>query len=60
MAVELSPINLNVPSETESILSAFAPGPNRRLIVTVGSIATLQRDTIVASAARCRLPAAYP
>jgi putative ABC transport system substrate-binding protein len=60
LGVELSPINLTAMSETEQSLSAFAPGSNGGLIVTVGSIATLQRDLIVAMAARNRLPAVYP
>jgi putative ABC transport system substrate-binding protein len=60
LGVELSPINLTAMSETEQSLSAFTPGSNGGLIVTVGSIATLQRDLIVAMAARNRLPAVYP
>jgi putative tryptophan/tyrosine transport system substrate-binding protein len=60
MGVELSPINLNVMGETEQAVSAFAGAPNGGLIVGVGTIATIQRDLIVALAARHRLPTVYP
>jgi len=60
MGVELSPINLSATDDTERAMLAFVPGSNGGLIVTVGSIATIQRDLIVALAARRRLPAVYP
>jgi putative ABC transport system substrate-binding protein len=38
----------------------FAGSPNSGLIVAVGTFATIQRDLIIALAARYRLPAVYP
>ena len=59
MGVELSPINLRDGGETEHDLSNFARGPNNGLIVVVGTQATIQRQLIVALAARHRLPTVY-
>ena len=59
MGVELSPINLRAGSETERSMSDFARGPNSGLIVVVGTQASIQRELIVALAARHRLPAIY-
>jgi hypothetical protein len=52
MGVQLTPINLDKTSETEPAMSAFARGPEDGLIVVVGSLATIQRDLIIALAAR--------
>jgi putative ABC transport system substrate-binding protein len=60
MGVELRPINVSVTGETERALSAFADGPNSGLIVTVSDVATIQRELIIALAARHRLPTVYP
>jgi putative ABC transport system substrate-binding protein len=61
MGVELSPINLSViGGETERDMADFAGAPSGGLIVVVGTIATIQRDLIVALAARHRLPTVYP
>jgi putative tryptophan/tyrosine transport system substrate-binding protein len=61
MGVELRPINVSVTGETERALSAFAGGgPNSGLIVTVSDVATIQRELIIALAARHRLPTVYP
>jgi putative ABC transport system substrate-binding protein len=57
--VELSPINAGDPAEMERGIAAFARSPNAGLIVTVGGTA-VRRDTIIAAAARHRLPAIYP
>jgi ABC-type uncharacterized transport system substrate-binding protein len=59
MGVELSPINLRAGGETERSMSDFARGPNNGLIVVVGTQASIQRELIVALAARHRLPAVY-
>ena len=59
MGVELSPINLRAGGETERSVSDFARGPNNGLIVVVGTQAAIQRELIVALAARHRLPAVY-
>jgi ABC-type uncharacterized transport system substrate-binding protein len=57
--VELSPINAGDPAETERGIAAFARSPNSGLVVTVGATA-VNRDLIIAAAARYRLPAIYP
>jgi putative ABC transport system substrate-binding protein len=59
MGVELSPINLRERGDTEQALANFARGPNNGLIVVVGTQASIQRELIVALAARHRLPAVY-
>jgi putative ABC transport system substrate-binding protein len=59
MGVELRPVNLRDPAETERTVLAFIGGANSGLIVIVGSIAGVQRDLLVALAARHRLPAIY-
>ena len=60
MGVELRPIDLRVTGETERDVADFADGPNGGLIVGVSAVATIQRDLVVALAARHRLPAVYP
>jgi putative ABC transport system substrate-binding protein len=60
MGVELRPINLHVASETERAVSSFAGGPNSGLIVVVSEVAQIQRELIIALAARHRLPTVYP
>src|SRR5262249_28930273 len=51
--------NLRNPQETERTISAFAAGPNSGLIVIVGVTAAVQRQLLIALAARHRLPAVY-
>jgi len=59
-AVELTPINANDPSETQSRrIVAFAASPNGGLIVTPGGSANV-RDELISAAARSHLPAIYP
>ena len=60
LGVELSPINLHVTGGTDREVTEFAGSPNGGLIVVVGTVATIQRELIVALAARHRLPAIYP
>ena len=60
LGVELSPINLRVTGATEREVTEFAGSPNGGLIVVVSTVATIQRELIVALAARHRLPAVYP
>ena len=60
LGVELSPLDLDVASDTEAIVSEFASGPDGGLIVVVGTAPTIQRERIVALAARHRLPTVYP
>jgi putative ABC transport system substrate-binding protein len=59
MGVELRPVNLRDLGETERTVSAFVGGANSGLIVIVGVTAAVQRDLIIALAARHRLPAVY-
>jgi putative ABC transport system substrate-binding protein len=58
--VELSPIDLRDPGESERGVAAFAQAPNSGLIVPTSALATFRRETIIAAAARHRLPAIYP
>jgi ABC-type uncharacterized transport system substrate-binding protein len=60
LGVELSPIDLSVDGGTERAVAEFAREPNSGLIVGVGTTATIQRNLIVALAARHNLPAVYP
>ena len=60
LGVELSPLDLDVASDTEAVVSEFASGPDGGLIVVVGTATTIQRERIVALAARHRLPTVYP
>jgi hypothetical protein len=55
--VELRPINLRIASDTERAVAAFAGNPNSGLIVVASVVATIQRELIIALAARHRLPA---
>ena len=59
LGMELSPINSPDVSEMERAIAAFARSPNGGLIVTVGGTA-INRDLIIALAAKHRLPAVYP
>ena len=59
LGIELSPINSLDISEMEREIAEFARSPNGGLIVTVGGTA-VNRDLIIALAAKHRLPAVYP
>jgi putative tryptophan/tyrosine transport system substrate-binding protein len=58
--VELTPIDVQDAGEIERGITAFAGGSNGALIVTMSVLAFRHRETIVALAARYRLPAVYP
>ena len=60
LGVELSPINLNISGGTERAVTEFAHGSNAGVIVLVSTVATIQRDLLVALMARYGLPATYP
>ena len=60
LGVEILPVDLAIGGNTESTMADFARGPNDGLIVGVGTLATIQRNQIVALAARHKLPAVYP
>jgi putative tryptophan/tyrosine transport system substrate-binding protein len=57
--VELSPVGMRDAREIESALNAFARGTMGGLIVTSSTLATLNRELIVAITSRHRLPAVY-
>ena len=57
--VDVSPLNLRDPSETERAVTAFASSGNGGLIVAASALATVQRALLIELAARHRLPAVY-
>ena len=58
LGVELTPIDAVEPHEIERAVTAFMHGPNDGMIVTAQRGPT-QRNTVIALAARLRLPAVY-
>jgi putative tryptophan/tyrosine transport system substrate-binding protein len=58
LGVELTPIIAHDREGLERDIAAFASGQNGGLIVT-GTVQQIQRDTIIAAAARHQLPAVY-
>jgi putative tryptophan/tyrosine transport system substrate-binding protein len=60
LGVEISPIDVRERGEIERGVTAFAAGSNGGLIVSSSGFAILQRELIIALAARHRLPAVYP
>jgi putative ABC transport system substrate-binding protein len=58
--IELYPINLSLKGDTSRELAAFAQASNAGLIVAVGTIATIQYQSIISLAARYRVPTIYP
>jgi putative ABC transport system substrate-binding protein len=59
LGVEVSPVNMRDAGELERAFAAFARSANDGLIVTGSPWATTHRDTIIALAARHKLPAVY-
>jgi putative ABC transport system substrate-binding protein len=59
LGVELSPINLRDPGETEGAIAAFARVPNGGLIATASALTVVRRDLIIGLAAKHKLPAVY-
>jgi putative ABC transport system substrate-binding protein len=59
VGVEVSPLNLRDAGETERAVTAFARSSSGGLIVAGSALATVQRNLIIALAARHRLPAVY-
>ena len=57
--VELNPINVDNVAELERAIAAFAEVSNGGLIVTGSARAVINRDLIIALAARHKLPAIY-
>jgi putative ABC transport system substrate-binding protein len=59
LGVELSPITARDANEIERAVAAFARTGNGGLIVTGGASGSVQRNLIIALAARYKLPATY-
>jgi len=59
VGVEVSPVNMRDPGEMERAIAAFARSPNSGLIVTSSALAVVHRETIIALAARHKLPTVY-
>src|SRR5262245_21061882 len=59
MGGELSPVDVRDAGEIERAVTAFARGSNGGMIVTSSGTAIVHRQTIIALAARHRLPAVY-
>jgi len=60
IGVECTPLSVDDANEIERGIAAFARGGNGGLIVALNALVTFHRQTIIASAARHRLPAIYP
>jgi len=60
LGVELTPLGARDAGEIERALAAFPSGTNAGLIVTAGPSVAVNRDLVIALAARQRLPAVYP
>ena len=59
LGLDVSPLNLRDPSETERAVTAFASSSNGGLIVAASALAAVQRALLIELAARHRLPAVY-
>jgi putative tryptophan/tyrosine transport system substrate-binding protein len=59
VGVEVRPVSVRDPAETERAVAAFARSPNSGLIVTSSALTARHRDLIIALAARHKLPAIY-
>jgi putative ABC transport system substrate-binding protein len=59
LKVEVTPVNMRDAGEIERTVAAFARSPNGGLIVTTSGLAIVNRDLIIALAARHKLPAVY-
>jgi ABC-type uncharacterized transport system substrate-binding protein len=57
--VELTPINVREPAGIDNAIETFSRGSNGGLIVTASAYAFVYRDSIIALAARHKLPAVY-
>ena len=59
LGVEVSPVNVRDGAEIEQAVAAFARSPNGGLIMTSSPLANVQRELIIALAARHKLPAVF-
>jgi putative ABC transport system substrate-binding protein len=60
LRIEVNPINIGSAEEIERAIASFTRVANGGLIVTTAGSIDMHRDSIVASAARHKLPAVYP
>jgi putative ABC transport system substrate-binding protein len=60
VGIEVSPIDLREPKKIEDAIATFAQSPNGGLIVTPSGIGATNINSIIAAAARYKLPAVYP
>ena len=59
VGIEVSPIDLHEPNQIERAIATFAQSPNGGLIVTPSGIGATNVNSIIAAAARYKLPAIY-
>ena len=59
VGIEVSPIDLREPNQIERAIATFAQSPNGGLIVTPSGIGATNVNSIIAAAARYKLPAIY-
>jgi putative ABC transport system substrate-binding protein len=59
VGIEVSPIDLHEPSQIERAIATFAQSPNGGIIVTASGIGAANINSIIAAAARYKLPAVY-
>ena len=59
VGIEVSPIDLREPNQIERAIASFAQSPNGGLIVAASGVGATNINLIIATAARCKLPAVY-
>jgi putative ABC transport system substrate-binding protein len=59
LRIELVPLNFRDHTDIERVVASFVRSPNEGMIVTSGPLAAVHRKTIIATAARHKLPAIY-
>jgi putative ABC transport system substrate-binding protein len=59
VGIEVSPIDLREPAQIEHAIATFAQSPNGGIIQTASGIGAVNANSIIAAAARYKLPAVY-
>jgi putative ABC transport system substrate-binding protein len=59
LRMELVPLNFRDPADIERVVASFARSRSDGMVVTSGPLAAVHRKTIIATAARHKLPAVY-
>jgi len=59
VGIEVSPIDLREPAQIEHAIATFAQSPNGGLILAASGIGPVNVNSIIAAAARYKLPAVY-